>query len=52
MAKRYLSLQQYSERIKAIEETYHAQNFRVFGSVARSEERSDSDIDLLFLTLK
>ena len=47
MAKLYLSLQEDSERIKAIAEIYHAQNVRVFGSVARGEERSDSDIDFL-----
>jgi len=52
MTKLYQSLQQDSERIKAIAECYHAQNIRVFGSVACGEERSDSDIDLLFLTLK
>jgi len=47
MTKLYLSLQRDSERIKAIAESYHAQNIRVFGSVARGEERSDSDIDFL-----
>ena len=47
MTKLYQSLQRDSERIKAIAECYHAQNIRVFGSVARGEEHSDSDIDFL-----
>ncbi len=47
MTKLYIALQQDSGRIKAIAESYHAQNIRVFGSVARGEERSDSDIDFL-----
>jgi predicted nucleotidyltransferase len=47
MTKLYQSLQQDSENIKAIAEYYHAQNIRVFGSVARGEEHSDSDIDFL-----
>jgi len=47
MTKLYIALQQDSERIKAIADSYHAQNIRVFGSVARGEERSDSDIDFL-----
>jgi len=47
MTKLYIALQKDSWRIKAIAESYHAQNIRVFGSVARGEERSDSDIDFL-----
>ncbi len=35
------------EEIKRIAERHGARNVRVFGSVARGEERPDSDIDLL-----
>ena len=49
MTKLYQSLQQDSESIKAIAECYHAQNIRVFGSVARGEEHSDIDFLVDFL---
>ncbi len=35
------------EEIKQIAANYGAHNVRVFGSVARSEARSDSDVDVL-----
>jgi predicted nucleotidyltransferase len=47
MTQLYITLQQEKQRILAIAERYHAHNLRVFGSVARGEEREDSDIDLL-----
>lgn len=47
MTSLYLTLQQDSERIKAIAQSYNAQNVRVFGSVARGEDSSNSDIDFL-----
>lgn len=34
-------------RIEALAQQYGAQNIRVFGSVARREERPDSDVDFL-----
>ncbi|CAD6882339.1 Nucleotidyltransferase domain protein, BT0168 group [Methylomonas albis] len=41
------SLNQQKARITAIAGQYHAVNIRVFGSVARGDERDDSDVDLL-----
>jgi len=35
------------EDVLAIAEAHGARNVRVFGSVARGEERADSDLDLL-----
>jgi len=35
------------DKIRAIAERYGARNIRVFGSVARGEDRPDSDLDLL-----
>ena len=35
------------EAIIAIATRYHAENVRLFGSVARGEDRPDSDIDFL-----
>lgn len=40
-------LRQEREEILAIATRYHANNIRLFGSVARGEERSDSDVDFL-----
>lgn len=40
-------MQQQKASILTIANNYHAVNVRVFGSVLRSEEREDSDIDLL-----
>jgi predicted nucleotidyltransferase len=37
----------YRDQILAIAETCNVENVRVFGSVARGEARSDSDIDFL-----
>jgi predicted nucleotidyltransferase len=37
----------YKREILAIAETCHAENVRVFGSVARNEATADSDIDFL-----
>jgi predicted nucleotidyltransferase len=34
-------------KIRAIAERYGARNIRVFGSVARGDDRPDSDLDLL-----
>ncbi len=41
------TLRQEKEEILAIANRYHAENVRLFGSVARGEDRSDSDIDFL-----
>ena len=41
------TLRQGREEILAISYLYHADNIRLFGSVARREERLDSDIDFL-----
>ncbi len=38
---------QYRSRIIGIAEKYGAENIRVFGSVARGEQRGNSDIDFL-----
>jgi predicted nucleotidyltransferase len=40
-------LRQDREAIIAIATRYHAENVRLFGSVARGEDRPDSDIDFL-----
>jgi len=40
-------LQQQRDEILAIAERHGAFNVRIFGSVARGEEREDSDIDFL-----
>lgn len=47
MARLIEILRQNREEIIAISSRYHADNIRLFGSVARGEERQDSDIDLL-----
>lgn len=41
------TLRQTREEILAISSKYHADNVRLFGSVARGDERLDSDIDFL-----
>ena len=41
------TLRQEKEEILAIANRYHAENVRLFGSVARGEDRSDSDVDFL-----
>ncbi len=41
------TLQQRREDILALCEHYHASNVQVFGSLARGENRQDSDVDLL-----
>lgn len=40
-------LRQYREEILIVAHQYHADNIRLFGSVARGDEQQDSDIDLL-----
>ncbi len=40
-------LREKREQILALAEKYGARNVRIFGSVARGEVRSDSDIDFL-----
>ena len=40
-------LQQQKPVIAALAQQYGARNLRVFGSVARREERADSDVDFL-----
>lgn len=40
-------LEQQKNEILATASRYHATNVRIFGSVARGEERENSDIDLL-----
>jgi uncharacterized protein len=40
-------MQQHRDVIYALAKRYGIENVRVFGSVARGEERADSDIDLL-----
>lgn len=47
MARLIEKLRQEREEILAIATRYHADNIRLFGSVARGEDRSDSDIDFL-----
>ena len=41
------TLRQHREEIIVIARQYHADNIRLFGSVARGDARLDSDIDLL-----
>jgi len=41
------TLQQQKEEILAIANRHHADNVRLFGSVARGEDRPDSDVDFL-----
>lgn len=41
------TLRQEREEILAIATQYKAKNIRLFGSVARGEERSNSDVDFL-----
>jgi uncharacterized protein len=40
-------VEQHRDGIKAAVARYHGRRVRLFGSVARGEERADSDIDLL-----
>ncbi len=40
-------LREEREEILAIATRYHAKNIRLFGSVARREDRSNSDVDFL-----
>jgi hypothetical protein len=40
-------LQKYKTQILDLCQKYHASNVKVFGSVARNEAKSDSDVDLL-----
>jgi len=40
-------LRQHKAEVLDIARKYHADNVRLFGSVARRDERQDSDIDLL-----
>ena len=47
MAHLIESLRQHRTEILVIARQYHADNIRLFGSVARGDERLDSDIDLL-----
>ncbi len=47
MARLIEKLRQERESIIAAAILYHAENVRLFGSVARGEDRSDSDIDFL-----
>lgn len=41
------TLQRQKEEISAIASRYHAENVRLFGSVARGDDATDSDIDFL-----
>jgi uncharacterized protein len=43
-------LQAYREQILALSDRYGAYNVRVFGSVARNQAHSDSDVDFLVTT--
>jgi hypothetical protein len=52
--QRRIDLSQLFEKIKrdkntiiAISNLYHAENIRIFGSVARGDDNADSDVDLL-----
>jgi predicted nucleotidyltransferase len=47
MARLIERLRQDRETILEIASRYHAENVRLFGSVARGEDRLDSDIDFL-----
>jgi predicted nucleotidyltransferase len=40
-------VEQHRDDIKAAAARYHGKRVRLFGSVARGDERADSDIDLL-----
>jgi hypothetical protein len=40
-------LRQYKTEILALCQKYHASNVRIFGSVARGDNREDSDVDFL-----
>jgi len=40
-------LRQHGSELTALADRYGARNLRVFGSVARGEERPDSDVDIL-----
>jgi predicted nucleotidyltransferase len=42
-----LLVDRHSEEIRAIARANHATSVRIFGSIARGEDRPDSDIDLL-----
>ena len=47
MPKLFEELRSKREKIYEIASEYGVSNIRVFGSVARGEEREDSDVDLL-----
>lgn len=47
MARLIEAIRQERELILEIASRYHAKNIRLFGSVARGDEQSDSDIDFL-----
>ena len=47
MARLIEKLRQDRESIITIATRYHAENVRLFGSVSRGDDRSDSDIDFL-----
>lgn len=47
MASLLETIQQNREEIIVIARQYHADNIRMFGSVARGDERGDSDVDFL-----
>lgn len=47
MARLIETIRQERESILEIASRYHARNVRLFGSVARGDEQSDSDIDFL-----
>ncbi len=47
MAHLIETLRQHKAEILVIARQYHADNIRLFGSVARRDERLDSDVDLL-----
>ncbi|MCX6461236.1 MAG: nucleotidyltransferase domain-containing protein [Actinobacteria bacterium] len=40
-------VRQKADEIKALAQTHHANDIMVFGSVARGDDRADSDIDFL-----
>lgn len=42
-----LALRAHADEVRAIAERHGAANVRVFGSIARDEDRYDSDVDLL-----
>jgi len=41
------SIEKHRERLLAIAARHGARNLRIFGSVARGEDRPDSDVDIL-----